>query len=114
MPGTRIVLELMLAGSIGLLKSTATSRVVPIAVIGGTSITTVGPPDVGGGSTTLPQLMRKAATRREDESLETCEIDIQLLSQYLGEVGRRHQAAGAALIKTAKLAGKNSWSSSKA
>jgi hypothetical protein len=88
MPGTIIVLELMLVGFMGWLKSTATSRVVPIAVTGGTSITTAGASPAGAGEwAALPQLMRKAPTRNALEILESCWIDMGLLRQYLGKLG---------------------------
>ena len=81
MPGTIIVLELMLAGFMGWLKRIATSRVVPIAVTGGTSITTVGASPAGVGWPALPQLRRRAPTRNALEILESCWIDIGPLSQ---------------------------------
>src|SRR5271154_4954469 len=80
MPAIRNVPLLMLAGSMGWLKSTAISRLVAMPPLWGTTIDTVGPPAVETGEwATPPQLTRKATTRRVSENREILPIDIQLL-----------------------------------
>ncbi len=58
----------MLAGSIGWLKSTAISRLVPMPLLWGTTIDTVGPPEATGGvghATAAKEKSRHQKGRRE-------------------------------------------------
>jgi len=88
MPAIRKVPLLMLAGSIGWLKSTAISLLVAMPPLSATTIDTVGPPEVETGVLpTPPQLRKNITTRRRGETLESCRIDIRFLSQYQGEHG---------------------------
>src|SRR5579864_2107047 len=84
------VLLLMLAGSIGSLNTTAISRSVPTPLLCGTTINTAGPPPTveAGGLVRLPQLMRKAVTKRAGKTFEIRKIDIEFLSQHLIEIVR--------------------------
>src|ERR1035438_8388837 len=82
----------MLAGSMGLLNTTAISRLVPTPSLWGTTIIIVGASATteAGGLATLLQATRKANTRRAVEPLEKRRIDIRFLSRYLGDFGRKH------------------------
>jgi hypothetical protein len=105
-PGIVNVLLLMLAGSMGELNTTAISRSVPTPLLCGTTINTAGPPPTveAGGLVRLPQLMRKAATKRAGETFEIRKIDIEFLSQYLVEIERNTPSTGATLVRAAKVA----------
>jgi hypothetical protein len=69
---------LMLAGSMALLKTTATARLVPTPLVCGTTIKIVGASEtIGAGELDRPlQPMRKPARRRAVETLGNCGIDM--------------------------------------
>src|ERR1700729_3804573 len=88
MPAIKKVPLLMLAGSIGWLKSTAISRLVAMPPLSGTTIDTVGPPEADTVVLPTPPHLRKNITnRRRVETLESCLIDIRFLSNYQGGHG---------------------------
>src|SRR6478609_4493125 len=77
-PATIKVPALMLAGSMALLKTTATARLVPTPLVCGTTINTVGASEtIGAGELERPlQPTRRAANRRTVETLGNCGIDM--------------------------------------
>src|SRR5579864_4008712 len=82
----------MLAGSMGLLNSTAIARLVPTPLVWGTTITVAGTAETieAGGLGTPLQATRKNDIRRAVEPLEKRRVDMGFLSQFLGGFGRKH------------------------
>ena len=98
------VLELMLAGSMGWLNTTAISRLVPTPLLCGTTIDTAGPLRGSrwlGNATTANEKSRYQKGRREP--WRSVRLTYELLSQYLLESETR-QVGGATLGRAAKLA----------
>src|SRR6476619_7204565 len=86
----------------GLLKTTAISRLVPTPLVWGTTINIAGAPEASGaGGLEAPlQPMRKTAARRAAEPLENCRSDIRFLQQTsASSSGGTHQVSRATLAK---------------